>query len=158
MSADKSQHSAGWYAGALVFWLLSAWLVTVGLSSIIPQIFWPGGDVSNSASSCVPELRQLRRELLEHAKSHLLRTPQPSERSHRLAFFERWDKQLFHARPACHDDERDAWTELNRLRHGMHALIERFEREEAPRLERLEQLLGSAEATRAQLLEDQTHE
>lgn len=158
MSAEKSQHSAGWYAGALVFWLLSAWLITVGLSSIIPQIFWPGGDVRNDAQSCGSALRTLRRDLLAHASEQIAHAPsaaeQASSRDALLTWFDQWDARLFQARPACREQERAAWTELGRLRHGMQALIERFEREEAPRIQRLEQLLGRVEEARAQPLEE----
>ena len=153
MGAEKSQHSAGWYAGALVFWLLSAWLITVGLSSIIPQIFWPGGDVRNDAASCSSALRALRRELLAHASQQIAQAPsaaeQASSRDALLTWFDHWDARLFQARPACREQERAAWTELGRLRHGMQAMIERFEREEAPRIQRLEQLLGKVEEARA---------
>jgi hypothetical protein len=154
LSADKPKHSAGWYAGALVFWLLTAWLITVGLSSIIPQIFWPAGDVRNDAQSCGTALRTLRRELLARASQHIAHAPsaaeQTSSRDALLSWFDQWDERLFQARPACREQERAAWTELGRLRHGMQALIERFEREEAPRIERLEQLLGKVEEARAQ--------
>jgi hypothetical protein len=142
LGAEKSQHSAGWYAGALVFWLLSTWLATVGLSSIIPQIFWPSGDVHSNATSCRPALRELRKQLLTQM-SESIATPS-SETSHELllAWFDRWDVQLFQAKPACREDERAAWTELTRLRHGMQGLVERFEREESPHLQRLDRLLG----------------
>jgi hypothetical protein len=145
LGAQKSQHSAGWYAGALLFWLLSAWLITVGLSSIIPQIFWPNGDAQSHEASCSAALRELRRELLSRTSERIAHTaefPVASSRDELLAWFEGWDKRLFEARPSCREPERAAWTELGRLRHGMQALIERFEREEAPRIQRLEQLLG----------------
>ena len=134
MSAEKPRHSAGWYAGALVFWLLTAWLITVGLSSIIPQIFWPAGDVRNDAQSCGAALRALRHELLDRASQHIAHTPSARERSNSelapgetgrvddrgalLTWFDHWDERLFQARPACREDERAAWTELGRLRHG----------------------------------------
>lgn len=166
MSADKPRHSAGWYAGALVFWLLSAWLITVGLSSIIPQIFWPAGDVRNDAQSCGAALRELRHELLDRASQHIAHTPSAreravdstSDRDALLTWFDHWDERLFQARPACREEERAAWTELGRLRHGMQALIERFEREEAPRIERLEQLLGTADARGSSAHEPRTEE
>lgn len=158
MSANKSQHSAGWYAGALVFWLLTAWLITVGLSSIIPQIFWPGSDQVSGSTSCAAELRALRDELVGHAREHL-EHPQQGGSGAQLAFFERWDKRLFSARPTCQKGaERDAFTQLNRLRHGMHALLERFKREEAPRLQRIEQLLGAGQEARAQLWKMKSYE
>lgn len=147
--AEKSQHSAGWYAGALVFWLLSAWLVTVGLSSIIPQIFWPAGDVHTDATSCGPALSELRSQLLTRM-SHSIASPSsgdsqsPEQRHEELVtWFSDWDRKLFEAKPACRDTERPAWRELTRLRHGMQGLIERFEREEAPHNERFDKLLES---------------
>ena len=163
LSADKSQHSAGWYAGALVFWLLSAWLITVGLSSIIPKIFWPDSGLPAAShgqgTDCKPALRELRRELLARTSQSISEAPPPSsgeqDREALLAWFERWDQKLFQARPACRDEsDRAAWTELGRLRHGMQALIERFEREEAPRIQRLEQLLGKLEEAHAENQED----
>lgn len=139
MGAEKSQHSAGWYAGALVFWLLSAWLITVGLSSIIPQIFLPGGDAHSDAGACAQTLRRLRRELFDHTSQTFARDA-VYDRDRELAWFERWDRELARARPSCPTSE--AASELSRLRHGTQTLVERFEREQASRLRRLDQLLG----------------
>lgn len=152
----------GWYAGALVFWLLAAWLITVGLSSIIPQIFWPAGDLARDDSSragettrvdgsCRQALRALRHELLTRVTTRLSASSAPDEgdRDALLDWFEQWDKRLAQAEPGCTDPERDAVVELGRIRHAMQSLVERFEREEAPRLLRLEQLLG-AEASGAE--------
>lgn len=142
--AEKSQHSAGWYAGALVFWLLSAWLTTVGLSSIIPQIFWPNGDAHSDAASCRPALRELRDELLARTRQSIASASSDTERPELLSWFDRWDQRLYEARSACNKgDENDAWVELVRLRHGMQGLVERAGREQSPRLERLERLLGA---------------
>ncbi|MDB4987542.1 MAG: hypothetical protein JWN04_2720 [Myxococcaceae bacterium] len=146
----------GWYAGALVFWLLSAWLATVGLSSIIPQIFWPAGDVRNEATSCSPALRELRSQLLTRMSQSIASPSAETRHEELLAWFEHWDQQLFEAKPACRDDERAAWTELTRLRHGMQGLIERFEREETPHIERLDRLLAQPAEARAHPLEDHT--
>jgi hypothetical protein len=161
LGAEKSQHSAGWYAGALVFWLLSAWLTTVGLSSIIPQIFWPNGDARSAAASCRPALRALQDELTARVSSSIASASSDSDRPELLAWFDRWDKRLYEARSACTPDEDDAWVELVRARHGMQALLERFARDEAPRLQRLHQLLGAQTSlgdgkALAQPLEDHT--
>jgi hypothetical protein len=152
LSAEKSQHSAGWYAGALVFWLLSAWLITVGLSSIIPQIFSPVGDPAPSASSCAPALRALRSELLDRTGQTIANAGKGG------AWLADWDKRLYSARPNCTDSERPAFTELNRLRHGLGALSERFEREELPHLERLDELLGPAPEHASALPQKNIHE
>ena len=156
MGAEKQQHSAGWYAGALVFWLLSAWLATVGLASIIPQIFWPAGDVHTDATSCGPALRELRSQLLMRTSQSIASPSATTGHEELLAWFEHWDKQLFEAKPACRDNERAAWRELTRLRHGMQGLIERFENEEAPHIEQLDQLLANPAEARAHPLEDHT--
>ena len=141
--AEKSQHSAGWYAGALVFWLLSAWLVTVGLSSIIPQIFWPAGDVQPTATSCGPALSELRTQLLTRISQNIASPSSGADHEELVTWFSDWDRKLFEAKPSCRDTERPAWRELTRLRHGMQGLIERFEREEAPHNERFDKLLES---------------
>lgn len=158
MGTEKSKHSAGWYAGALVFWLLSVWLTTVGLSSIIPQIFWPNGDARSDAASCRPALRELRDELLARMSATIASASSENDRPELLAWFDRWDKRLYEARSACAADENDAWVELVRLRHGMQALVERFERDQAPRIERLDRLLGAPTSdegeARAQPLKD----
>jgi hypothetical protein len=144
LSAEKSKRSAGWVAGALVFWLLSAWLITVGLSSIIPQIFSPAGEPEADAASCGPVLRDLRDELLAHV-SRSFAAPEASREATR-EWFDTWDLRLFRARPSCTEPEQGAWTELNRLLHGLAALTERFERDERPHLQRLDQLLGAPAA------------
>ena len=146
MTGRKSQHSAGWYAGALVFWLLTAWLITVGLSSIIPQIFWPGSAAhgEGAAADCTESLRALRKELLARASERIAK-PHAEPEDAQLVFFEHWDERHFAARASCQSDEK-AWTELGRLRHGMQGLLDRFEREQSPRLLRLEQLLGADDA------------
>ena len=151
LKAGKSHHSAGWYAGALAFWLLTAWLITVGLSSIIPQIFWPAGDVAPSAAqSCSAELRALQKELLERASERIAFADSGDE-SAQLSFFERWDERHDRVRKTCREDEQSASRELARVRHGLQGLLERFDNEQAPRLRRLEQLLSTGEHTRAQL-------
>jgi hypothetical protein len=150
LTEQKSQHSAGWYAGALVFWLLTAWLITVGLSSIIPQIFWPAGDAKSSAASCSHELRLLRENLLDEVSQRISGASRADGEA-LLSYFEHWDERHFRARPSCTEQEQAAWVELGRLRHGLSALLERFDREHAPRLHRLEQLLGEGDDAHAQL-------
>jgi hypothetical protein len=152
LSGARAKRSIGWYAGALAFWLLTAWLITVGLSSIIPQIFWPAGDPPSTADRCAPELRTLRRELLDSASARFQQSA--SEPEAELVFFERWDERHHRARANCRPDEQTAWRELARTRHGIQALLERFNREHAPRLEQLERLLGKGDDERAQLFRE----
>lgn len=137
-----------------MFWLLAAWLTTVGLSSIIPQIFWPGGAAQGARGACTPALRELRRELLARASEDIARASaaDPAQREARLAWFESWDQRLFRTLPGCREqEERAAIAALGRLRHGLQALLERFQREQAPRIELLEQLLGKDGMARSAL-------
>ena len=64
-----ARHNAGWYVGAACFWLIGAWLVWTGLSSIIPQIF--ASDVPAERTvpegSCGEQFAALRERLLHHA-------------------------------------------------------------------------------------------
>jgi DNA-binding PadR family transcriptional regulator len=144
-----NSRSAGWYAGAAAFWLLAAWLVTVGLSSIIPQIFWPSGGVA-VAGSCEPTLVKMERELLARASESMANAATPDERQELEKWLRDWDHRLSLARPTCNQTEQPAWAELLRLRHGMHALVERFDREEAPCIRKLEALLSAGAAQGAE--------
>ena len=78
----KRRHGAGWYVGAGLFWLLAAWIIASGLSSIIPQIFWPEEYASDaagvSAGDCGPAVRALRDELLART-TRALETPAPPD-------------------------------------------------------------------------------
>lgn len=130
--------------GALLFWLLSAWLATVGLASIIPQIFGPAYSVARSGTSCAEDLHDLARELLDRVGKHVKDAPRSGPHDTLDAFFTDFDRRLMHIKPACTEPERAAFTELSRLRHGMASLVERFEREELPHVRKLNALLNHA--------------
>ncbi len=128
--------------GAAAFWLLAAWLITVGLSSIIPQIFWPAGRQTAKAGSCGSALRQLERELLGQFAGTMTTAPRSDARGELDDWLSRWDKRLAAVRPSCTAHESAAWDELSRLRFGMRGLVDHFDREQAPRLRKLDTLLG----------------
>jgi hypothetical protein len=136
------RRSTGWYAGAAAFWLLALWLVVVGLSSIIPQIFWPSGNAA-AEGSCESALRGLERELLGRTSQSMAEAPAPRGRDDLEKWLRDWDHRLSLTRPTCNQGEQPAWAELLRLRHGMRALVERFDRDEAPRIRKLEALLSA---------------
>jgi hypothetical protein len=127
-----------------VFWLLSAWLATVGLASLVPQIFGPGSSAARNGTSCAEDLHDLAQELLERVVAHVKDTPRRGPRDTLDAFFTDFDRRLMHIKPACTEPERAAFTELSRLRHGMASLVERFEREELPHVRNLNALLNHA--------------
>jgi hypothetical protein len=140
--SEAKQHSVGWYVGAGVFWLLCAWLITVGLSSIIPQIFHPERSHAAASGSCAQALRMLEGELLAHTSRAIARAPKPGERDALTEWLAKWDARLDAAKPNCKQAELTAWDELARLRHGMRGLVDRFDREQAPRVHKLDALVG----------------
>jgi hypothetical protein len=141
-SEGTKRRGAGWYVGAAVFWLLAFWLVGVGLASIIPEIFWPGGDPSASAQgSCDDTLRELRDELLTRASKSIERAATRGEREELSAWLEAWDHRLQGANATCNQTERKAVTELARLRFGMSGLIQRFDLEQTPHIKKIDALL-----------------
>ena len=101
------------------------------------------------AGSCEPSLLKLQGELLSRASESMAAAATADERQDLEKWLRDWDHRLSVARPTCNQSEQAAWAELLRLRHGMHGLVERFDREEAPRIRKLEALLstGAAQGT-----------
>ena len=132
-----------------MFWLLSAWIITVGLSSIIPQIFHPEASHAAGTGSCAAQLRALKGELLDRTSSAIARAPQRGERDMLTEWLARWDDRLLAAKPDCTKEELAAWDELSRLRHGMRSLVDRFDHEQAPRVRKLDALVGTLPDTKA---------
>lgn len=146
MSADSTQRSAGWYAGALAFWLLAAWITAVGLSSLVPQIFGPPFRAAGSGVSCAPELHDLTSELLERTGDWIKARPGSDPRDTLGAYFSDFDRRLMQAKPSCTESERAAFTELSRLRHGLGGMLERYAREQQPHVRKLHAFFGRPEA------------
>lgn len=136
--------------GAAVFWLIAFWLVFVGLSSIIPAIFWPAAEASaNDQGSCTEALQSLQTELLERASQSVAAMPGPGDREALASWLEAWDHRLQGATASCNETERKAAAELSRLRFGMSGLIQRFDREQTPHLRKIDALLGTRAAAPA---------
>ena len=146
MSADSTQRSAGWYAGALAFWLLAAWLTVVGLSSLIPQIFGPPFRAAKSGVSCGPELHDLTGELLDNTGAWIKASPEHGSHDTLATYFSDFDRRLMHAKSSCTEQERAAFVELSRLRHGVGGLLERYAREQLPQVRKLHAFFGSPAA------------
>lgn len=124
-----------------MFWLIAAWLAVVGLSSLVPQIFGPPFRRAASGESCAEDLHDLSEELLDRTGDWLKGHPERNTRDKLQAYFADFDRRLMHTKLSCTENERAAFTELSRLRHGVSALLERFEREELPHVRRLNELL-----------------
>jgi hypothetical protein len=143
LGEDKKRHTTGWYAGAAAFWLIAFWLVFVGLASIIPQIFYPEG-VAHSEGGCAPALVTLENELLARVSESLRDVPLVATRDEIATWLEEWDLRHAGVRNQCTAALHPAWVELGRLRHGLAGMLERFDREQLPRIRTIERALGSA--------------
>ncbi len=125
-----------------MFWLLAFWLITVGLASIIPEIFWPGADPhANAQGSCAETLLSMREELLTRASKSVESAASTGQREELSAWLEAWDHRLQGAMATCSETERKAATELSRLRFGMSGLIQRFDLEQTPHIRKIDALL-----------------
>jgi len=141
-SEGSRRHGTGWYVGAAVFWLIALWIVTVGLASIIPEIFWPGGHAQKSDSgSCAEALRSLEGELMARSSESVARVASAGERDELATWLEAWDRRLQGEMASCSEKERRAAAELSRLRFGMSGLIQRFDREQTPHIRKIDALL-----------------
>jgi hypothetical protein len=142
MTAVGTKRSVGWICGAVVFWALTAWLILAGVGSIVPQIFWPATALSGSGTGCAMALRDLSQELLAHTANTIKNASSPAAPDAQTVWFREFDERLENTGPLCTQDEQSALHELLRVRHGLSALLERFEREDAPRTRALDAMLA----------------
>jgi hypothetical protein len=118
-------------------------LVFVGLASIIPQIFSPEA-VAQGEGGCATALQSLENELLAHVGEALQDVPLVATRDEVEPWLADWDQRHAGLRGQCTASLQPAWVELGRLRHGLAGLLERFDREQLPRIRTIERALGSA--------------
>jgi hypothetical protein len=129
-----------------VFWLLAVWLVFVGLASLIPQIFELGSRTTSGAESCAKDLNDLTDELLNHTGDWLKSQRRQELHDTLEAFFSDFDRRLMQIKSSCTESESAAFDELSRLRQGVFGMLERFAREELPRLHKLDALVDRQSA------------
>ena len=116
-------------AGAF-FGLIVAYLIGVGLVSVIPQIFWPEQVELPQDLSCREGLSQLREELLSYSSGRV-RSPDGVAAGFG-PFFDNWDNRHVALESRCASgNEQDAWELLGRLRQRVQGTLERYDREEA---------------------------
>ncbi len=124
-----------------IYSIALAYLVIVGFASVIPQVFWPPADESFDLD-CDEGLQLLQSEL-EHLRILYLSTHSTDPKPLRRALAT-WDGQLNELAGRCDEDRVHL---LNRYRHRVELLLERFMREDAPLAKRVEQALESTGKT-----------
>jgi len=141
LAESTSRRNPGWYVGVGLIWLIAAWLVIVGLSSIIPQIFKsPGTQVGSLPGSCTERLLRNKNALVERFSSHL---SQPGGDRERLdAWLSSWDEQVAAHQVGCAERELEAAAELTRVRHALRDSVRKLDREQGPRIDHFYSLLG----------------
>lgn len=107
-----------------------AYLIGVGLISVVPQVFWPEAAEVDASVRCVDGLRELRRELLAFAGEHV--AAGGSEQPRRVRdFLARWDLRHRGLEARCTSEaESDAWVALARMRERLQGTLERFDQNE----------------------------
>ena len=106
-----------------------AYLIVVGLASVVPQVFWPPrGDVDPSIS-CADGLRSLRGELLSRAGERVAAGGGTDGEALRR-WLRRWDLSHRALEARCTGPERRAWRLLGQLRQRLQGTLERFDAEE----------------------------
>lgn len=106
-----------------------AYLIGVGLISVIPQIFYPPAASLPDDLTCADVLADLREELLSRAGAHIERGGSESSGELR-AWLDDWDRRHSGIDARCEGSERERWERLDRLRRRLQGTLERFDREE----------------------------
>lgn len=143
MAESTDRRNPGWYVGVGAFWLIAAWLVTVGLSSIIPQIFPPEtAEASVPVSDCASSLQALQEELLLRS-AEAAKAP-GDDRQALDTWLNGWDERVQALSDNCAEPVAEASAELSRVRHALRDMLRKLDREQGPRLHHIHTLLGGA--------------
>ena len=121
-----------------VYAVALSYLVIVGFTSVIPQVFWPPSDESFDMS-CADGLRLLYREL-DGLRIETMTTNQIDPAPLRDAL-EQWDLRLNALRERC---DRGRVDLLERYRYRVELNLERYMREDAPLANRVANTLSTA--------------
>jgi len=102
-----------------IYWLLTVWLASFALISVIPQVFWPAearGEAPAVVEDCDEALETLHAQLLTGASDEIAALGEPPPPGHE-PFLEAWDERYRSLHVSCGD--RRAYPLLNRLRHAL---------------------------------------
>jgi len=124
-----------------VYWLLCAFVVIAGVSSVVPQVFWPARRVSSRTEPCAETLRSLERDLSSFASDRVASPATGNDRQLRR-WLDGWDQRYASAEPQCTGTEERAYRVLGRLRYSTEGLLRRHAREAGPLAREVASVLG----------------
>lgn len=118
-----------------------AYLIGVGLYSVIPQVFFPESTPPPDDLSCANGLNGLRDELLSEAGARVEETPNDPADLH--GWLREWDRRHTGLESRCTGDEHDGWILLGQLRQRLEGTLERYDREEGELARAFDQILST---------------
>lgn len=127
-SGSRSQSGLGRRIATVLVASGLTYLVTVGIVSVVPQVFWPEGDAIDPSITCAGGLRDLRDKLLAFAGEHVARGGSTDDTVE--AFLAPWDRRYRGLEERCVGDEHDAWVLVGRLRERLQGTLARFDAQE----------------------------
>ena len=139
MPEQRKKGGIGRRVAIAIYAVALAYLVVVGFTSVIPQVFWPASDESFDLE-CGDGLELLRHEVDELRRSYVSTNqtdPAPLRKD-----LESWDLRLNALAKRCDEDQ---VALLERYRYRVELDLERFMREEAPLAKRVSEALGDAD-------------
>jgi len=108
---------------------LLAYLIGVGLLSVVPQVFWPDRAELDESVTCTEGLLDLRGRLLARAGDRVA-SGGGEGRAALRRWLHDWDRQHLGLESRCTGSERKAWRLLGQLRQRVQATLERFDADE----------------------------
>ena len=139
MPDQKKRGGMGRRLAIAIYAIALAYLVVVGFTSVIPQVFWPASDDSFDLE-CGDGLELLRHEV-DQLRLTYVSTNETNPDMLRKAL-ESWDLRLNALAKRCDEDQ---VALLERYRYRVELDLERYMREEAPLAERVSETLGNAD-------------
>jgi len=137
---DEKKGGLGRRLAVGIYTVALAYLVIVGVASVIPQVFWPKSDDSFDLD-CTDGLQLLEHEVEELRLAYL--STNESDPSAMRKALQSWDLRLNALAKRCDPDKVHL---LNRYRHRVELNLARYMRDDAPLAERVGEAVGSVDS------------
>ena len=122
---DRPRAPLGRRIALAIYLAFLVYIMVVGFSSVIPQVFWPRAHTNATApeGSCEDNLAELRDDLRHEAGRYVA-----GETDALAGYLRRWDDRYLLIQQRC--DGVDAYTRLGILRHRVDTTLRQFGRVE----------------------------